>query len=197
MLRQHPGDPNRVYAGTTEGLWSSLNAGQTWHRATADTVIVNDVLVDPRHPGTVLLATDRSGVLRSENGGNDLLPLQPRVCAPPGGGHRWWIATTPAVLYAGVVNDKEYGGMFVSHDAGEHWEQMNDGLAGHDIFSLRQTEESTLLAGTNRGVFAWGADRSRPGAPSTASPTSRQRRAVPSLPMAPARATKAVQPARR
>jgi photosystem II stability/assembly factor-like uncharacterized protein len=155
VLRQHPGDPNRVYAGTTEGLWSSLNAGQTWHRATADTVIVNDVLVDSRRPGTVLLATDRSGVLRSENAGTTFFP------SSRGFAHRQVAAilvdrNDSAVLYAGVVNDKEYGGMFVSHDAGEHWEQMNDGLAGHDIFSLRQTEESTLLAGTNRGVFAWG-----------------------------------------
>ena len=103
----------------------------------------------------MLLATDRSGVLRSENGGTTFFP------SSRGFAHRQVAAilvdrNDPAVLYAGVVNDKEYGGLFVSHDAGEHWVQMNDGLAGHDIFSLRQTEESTLLAGTNRGVFAWG-----------------------------------------
>ncbi len=103
----------------------------------------------------MLLATDRSGVLRSENGGTTFFP------SSRGFAHRQVAAilvdrNDPAVVYAGVVNDKEYRGLFVSHDAGEHWVQMNDGLAGHDIFSLRQTEESTLLAGTNRGVFAWG-----------------------------------------
>jgi photosystem II stability/assembly factor-like uncharacterized protein len=154
-LRQHPLDPNMVYAGTTEGLWATVNAGQTWHRVTADTVIVNDVLVDARHPGTVLLATDRSGVLRSENGGTTFF------ASNRGFAHRQVAAflvdrNDPRVLYAGVVNDKEYGGLFVSHDAGAHWVQMNDGLAGHDIFSLRQTQQGTLLAGTNRGVFAWG-----------------------------------------
>ena len=155
VLRQHPVNPDMVFAGTTEGLWASINAGQSWRRVTADTVIVNDVLVDARHPGTVLLATDRSGVLRSENGGVAFF------ASNRGFAHRKVSAllvdrNDPAVLYAGVVNDKEYGGLFVSRDAGEHWAQMNDGLAGHDIFSLRQTEQGTLLAGTNRGVFAWG-----------------------------------------
>ncbi len=155
VLRQHPIDPNLVYAGTTEGLWASINAGQSWHRVTAESVIVNDVLADPRHPGTVLLATDRGGVLRSENGGTTFF------ASNRGFAHRQ-VATVlvdrndPSVLYAGVVNDKEYGGLFVSRDAGEHWAQMNEGLAGHDVFSLRQTEQGALLAGTNRGVFTWG-----------------------------------------
>jgi len=155
VLRQHPLNPNMVYAGTTEGFWASINAGQTWRRVTADTVIVNDVLVDARHPGTVLLATDRGGVLRSENGGTTFF------ASNRGFAHRQVTAVLvdrndPSVLYAGVVNDKEYGGLFVSPDAGEHWRQMNDGLAGHDIFSLRQTEQGTLLAGTNRGIFVRG-----------------------------------------
>jgi photosystem II stability/assembly factor-like uncharacterized protein len=156
VLRQHPLNPNMVYAGTTEGLWASINAGQNWLRVTADTVIVNDVLVDSRHPGSVLLATDRGGVLRSENGGATFF------ASNRGFVHRQVTAllvdrNDSSVLYAGVVNDKDYGGLFVSRDAGEHWAQMNDGLAGHDVFSLRQTEQGSLLAGTNRGVFAWGA----------------------------------------
>ncbi|HUJ24130.1 MAG TPA: hypothetical protein VLX58_21490 [Bryobacteraceae bacterium] len=153
VLSQHPLDPNMVYAGTTEGLWATINAGQSWHRVTADSVIVNDVLVDARHPGTVLLATDRSGILRSENGGASFF------ASNRGFAHRQVAAllvdrNDPTVLYAGVVNDKEYGGLFVSRDAGEHWTQINDGLAGHDIFTLGQTPEGTLLAGTNRGIFA-------------------------------------------
>ena len=153
VLRQHPLNPNMVYAGTTEGLWVSLNAGQSWNRVTGDGVIVNDVLVDSRHPGTVLLATDRGGVLRSENGGTTFF------ASNRGFVHRQVTAllvdrNDPAVLYAGVVNDKDYGGVFVSRDLGQHWSQMNDGLAGQDVFSLRQTEEGSLLAGTNRGIFA-------------------------------------------
>ena len=38
--------------------------------------------------------------------------------------------------------------MFVTHDGGAQWQQMNAGLAGHDIFSLAQSSTGDLLAGT-------------------------------------------------
>jgi len=43
----------------------------------------------------------------------------------------------PATVYVGVVNDKESGGVFVSHTGGvEGWSQKSGGLDGHDVFSL-------------------------------------------------------------
>jgi photosystem II stability/assembly factor-like uncharacterized protein len=55
-------------------------------------------------------------------------------------------------LYAGVVNDKEYGGVFVSNDQGSHWHQISAGLDGRDVFALRKAGVH-LLAGTSGGVF--------------------------------------------
>jgi photosystem II stability/assembly factor-like uncharacterized protein len=55
-------------------------------------------------------------------------------------------------LYAGLVNDKEYGGVFVSHDQGAHWSQLSAGLGGRDVFSLRKSGPH-LLAGTSGGVY--------------------------------------------
>ena len=37
---------------------------------------------------------------------------------------------------------------------------MSSGLGGRDVFVLRQTPEGSLLAGTNRGIFASGKDAS-------------------------------------
>ncbi|MGZ4819116.1 MAG: VPS10 domain-containing protein, partial [Terriglobales bacterium] len=68
VLRQDPTNSAIVYAGTTEGLWRTLDGGKTWRRTTAPNLIVNDVDVDPRQPSHVLLATDRSGVMASEDG---------------------------------------------------------------------------------------------------------------------------------
>jgi hypothetical protein len=56
-------------------------------------------------------------------------------------------------LYTGVINDKEFGGVFTSRDAGLTWRQINAGLGERDVFSLRQTESGALVAGTNRGIF--------------------------------------------
>jgi photosystem II stability/assembly factor-like uncharacterized protein len=154
VLQQDPSDSNIVYAGTTEGLWKTADAGRTWKRMTAPNVIVNDVLVDPRHSQRVLLATDRSGVQASNNAGVSF------AGSNAGFAHRQ-VATVIAdshdtsILYAGVINDKEYGGVFKTSDSGAHWTQMSSGLGGRDVFALAQDEKGTLIAGTNRGIFAY------------------------------------------
>jgi hypothetical protein len=45
---------------------------------------------------------------------------------------------TPNTIYAGVLNDKTYGGVFVSEDGGNTWSQRSIGLDGRDIFTLRR-----------------------------------------------------------
>src|SRR5262249_46852004 len=58
-----------------------------------------------------------------------------------------------SVLYAGVLNDKEFGGVFISRDSGQTWKQMSEGLGGRDVFVLRQAADHSLLAGTDHGIF--------------------------------------------
>jgi hypothetical protein len=58
-----------------------------------------------------------------------------------------------ATVYVGVVNDKQSGGVFVSHTGGLSWKHLNDGLDGHDVFSLGQAPDGTILAGTEHGIF--------------------------------------------
>jgi photosystem II stability/assembly factor-like uncharacterized protein len=60
----------------------------------------------------------------------------------------------PQRLFAGVVNDKAYGSVFVSGGSGMQWKQVADGLDGRDVFALAQSPQGTVLAGTNSGIFA-------------------------------------------
>ncbi len=148
MLQMDPTDHNIVYAGTTEGLWKTIDGGVTWKHMTGSNIIINDVLIDPRQPSRVLLATDRSGVLASDDGGITF------TASNRGFTHRQAAALlvdrkNSNVLYAGVLNDKEFGGVFVSRDAGQTWKQNSDGLDGRDVFALRQAGDSTLVAGTD------------------------------------------------
>lgn len=152
MLHQDPLDPNVVYAGTTEGLWKTQDAGATWKRVTGTNVIVNDILVDPRTSAHVLLATDRSGVLLSDNAATSFSDSN------RGFAHRQVTALLrdrheAGTLYAGVLNDKEFGGVFLSRDGGQHWAQRSAGLGTRDVFVLSQTSGGELLAGTNNGIF--------------------------------------------
>jgi photosystem II stability/assembly factor-like uncharacterized protein len=152
MLRMDPRDHKIVYAGTTEGLWKTSDGGTSWKRTTSDRVTINDVLIDPRNPLRVLLATDRGGVLASNDGGATF------AASNRGFTHRQVASLLvdprdASHLFAGVLNDKEFGGVFTSQDGGQTWTQLSNGLEGHDVFVLRRADDNTLVAGTDSGVF--------------------------------------------
>ena len=154
VLMLDPTNRNTVYAGTTEGLYKTLDGGVNWRRMTGPDVIINDVYVDPKNPQHVLLATDRSGVLESDDSAATFK-------ASNTGFSQRQVSTllvdakTPQTIFAGVVNDKSYGGVFVSNDEGASWRQQSSGLQGRDVFSLAQAADGSILAGTNGGIFRW------------------------------------------
>lgn len=152
VLMQDPSNRQIVYAGTTEGLYRTMDGGATWTRMTGPDVIINDVFVDPRNDKHVMLATDRGGVLTSLDGAasfqatnSGFYQRQVTALIPD--------AKHPQTMYAGVVNDKTYGGVFVTEDGGKTWTQRSTGLDGRDVFSLAQGEDGTIFAGTSHGIF--------------------------------------------
>ncbi|MGA2206279.1 MAG: transcriptional regulator [Terracidiphilus sp.] len=141
-----------VYAGTTEGLYKTVNGGKSFERMTDADVVVNGVYVDPGDSNRVLLATDRGGVLASQDAGVTFTPSNQGIS------ERKVAALLvdrddPERLYAGVVNDKNYGGVFRSGDGGAHWEQLDAGLDGRDVLALAQTKDGAVVAGTGHGIF--------------------------------------------
>ncbi len=152
VLMEDPKQPGTVFAGTTEGLWRTTDSGHTFSRNGDPGWIINDVNIDPENNKRVLLATDRTGVLLSNDGGMTFTPSN------KGFSTRQISAVTqdhsdPAKLYVGVINDKMAGGVFSSADGGLTWTQRSDGLKGADIFSMTQAPDGTLLAGTRHGIF--------------------------------------------
>jgi len=152
VLMQDPNNSSIVYAGTTEGLYRTLDAGQKWSLMTPSDIIINDIYVDPRNSQHILMATDRSGVLSSDDGsvsfhatnqGFSERQVSSMVADP----------SSPNTLYVGVLNDKRFGGVFVSKDGGQAWTQINAGLNGNDVFSLAMSPAGALVAGTNHGAF--------------------------------------------
>ena len=98
------------------------------------------------------LATDRSGVLASNDGAATW------TASNHGYTHRYVAAIVEDQkdrnkIYAGVVNDREWGGVFYTEDAGQHWVQRSTGLDGRDVFALKQAGNGALVAGTNKGLF--------------------------------------------
>jgi photosystem II stability/assembly factor-like uncharacterized protein len=152
VLIQDPAHLDTIFAGTTQGLYRTDDGGKFWMAATGADVIINDVYVDPTDNAHVLLATDRGGVLASDDGGSTFTPsnrgFQARQITAYAADF-----TRTATVYVGVVNDKEWGGVFVSHTGGQSWSQLPDGLEGHDIFSLGQAPDGSMLAGTGHGIY--------------------------------------------
>ena len=151
-LMQDPENRETVFAGTTQGLYRTLDGGREWERLTADDVIVNDVYVDPRNSNHVLLATDRGGVLRSEDAGVTFEASNTGFSAR----HVTAYAADPhnaGRLYVGMVNDKTMGGVFESTDGGLLWQQTSTGLNGRDVFSLMAMGDGAVLAGTAHGIL--------------------------------------------
>jgi photosystem II stability/assembly factor-like uncharacterized protein len=165
VLMQDPENHEVVYAGTTEGLYKTQDSGKTFQSMTGPDVIVNDVYVDPHDSNHLLLATDRGGVLASRDGGTSFTASNEGVSA------RKVVSLLvdqkdPARMYAGLVNDKSYGGVFVSTNGGSAWAQIgggpDGGLNGRDVFALAQTKDGTVLAGTSHGLFALNTDGPAP-----------------------------------
>ena len=142
-----------VYAGTTEGLYRTRDAGHEWQRVTGADVIINDIYLDPEQDGHILLATDRGGVLASIDGGVTFAQSNDGFSARK---VEALVADSkdPRRILAGVVNDKSYGGVFLTTDSGSSWAQIAGGLDGRDVFTLAEAKDGTVLAGTGHGIFA-------------------------------------------
>ncbi len=150
VLQQDPKESQTVYAGTTEGLWKTTDGGKVFKLISPPNYILNDVLVDPRNSRRVLIATDRGGVFASDDAGATFQPSndgfsQRRITALVADSEHH------SDLYAAVLNDKEFGGVFRSHNG--NWSQLNDGLGAVEVFDLAQSSRGPLLAATNRGLF--------------------------------------------
>jgi photosystem II stability/assembly factor-like uncharacterized protein len=174
VLMQDPENRQIVYAGTTEGLYKTVNGGKTFTLMTSSDVVINDVYVDPSDSNRVLLATDRGGVLTSNDAGATFTPSNRGISERK-------IAALlvdrndPTHLYAGVVNDKQFGGVFRSVDNGMHWQQLGAGLDGRDVFALAETKDGAIVAGTSHGIFVLGAPADPPataGDPAPADPSA-------------------------
>jgi photosystem II stability/assembly factor-like uncharacterized protein len=151
-LLQDPSHLGTVFAGTTEGLYRSDDAGKTWARITGPEVIVNDIEVDFADPRRVLIATDRGGVLASDDGGDSFHASNTGFSARQITALKR-DARRADTLFVGVVNDKNWGGVFESDNGGQNWTQRSDGLEGRDVFALGQAPDGTMIAGTSHGLF--------------------------------------------
>ncbi len=119
-IKVDPHESDTVYAATLNGLYKTIDGGQSWTRIgeTLSDQMLSDLSLDPTHSHVVYVA-NRNGVFRSEDGGSiwesrnaGLSNVNIRALAISSGDSN--------VLYVGT-NGK---GLFRSFDCGLSWETV-------------------------------------------------------------------------
>jgi photosystem II stability/assembly factor-like uncharacterized protein len=145
-LACHPVHPERIFAGAAGGgVWRSNDAGQTWQACWSDQDILNigSMAIDSKNPDTIYVGTGEAnlssdsypgiGLYKSADAGQtwQLLAASDKSGIPKRIGV---IAVDPFdskhIIIGGVgfaevsATGKDFGGMYVSFDAGVTWKRQ-------------------------------------------------------------------------
>ena len=152
----HPSNSNVIYAGTTNGVFKSIDAGASWSRTGTDNLNTapsntTAVVIDPSNPNVIYVGTLDAGVHKSTNGGGVYtlkplgLPFTPEsvnaLAIDP---------VTPSTLYAGTVV-----GIYKSMNGGDTWTEMTTGLVNIEVTELvvDPSNPTIVYAGTRNGMY--------------------------------------------
>ncbi|HEX5416547.1 MAG TPA: hypothetical protein VFZ25_12830 [Chloroflexota bacterium] len=165
-LASCPGQPEEIFAGSYgKGLFHSGDAGNTWQPAGEGIAYgyIRAILVDPESPRTLLAGTEPAAIFKSEDGGRCWRELTALRNLP--GHERWYLPYSPRagavrtiVAVPGMANSYyagiEQGGVVFSHDGGESWQLLNNGV-NEDVHQLvvDAAGGAILFAATGGGVF--------------------------------------------
>lgn len=113
--------PQRIYAGTYNGLYLSSDMGETWHRI-SDVGFVGGVAPDPKGGDVIYAFTERYGMAKSQNGGATWLSIGNGISIRPPEAVLY-LAVHPLeseVIYAGTTAGK----IFKSESGGSTWRRV-------------------------------------------------------------------------
>ena len=152
QIIQDPSNPRILYAATAHGLWKSVDKGVTWSLAHQYPYIVNSFVIDPKDSKKIYIATDRSGLLRSVDGGATFVPINDGFVNRSIGR-----LISEDALYATSVYEGDFGGIFTTLDQGGTWAlSANQGaLKGKNIvsFAVSPKNAAWMFAGTYDGLL--------------------------------------------
>jgi ligand-binding sensor domain-containing protein len=148
-LAVSPNDPATLYAATGNGLYKSVDAGETWTKTSLASGAISNpaiaaVAIDPASPGVLYAGTD-SGVFKTTNAGVtwtfvlSFISVVTLTVDP----------LTPTTVYAGSLTF----GIRKSIDSGSSWTSANTGLTAGNVFSIYVSpfDSSMVFAGTGNG----------------------------------------------
>ncbi len=130
MLAADPTTPGLIYAATTEGVYKTGDAGESW-APVMDVIMATDIRLHALNPQRLFaacgnFASEGFGIYRSLNGGDDWTRLS--VGLPS-----WWdgkaqlaiAPSDPNTIYASIANDDAGHGLYRSVNGGDSWTRVS------------------------------------------------------------------------
>ncbi|OWY19596.1 T9SS C-terminal target domain-containing protein [Sphingobacteriales bacterium UPWRP_1] len=159
-LAINPLNPNTVFAATTEGIFRSQDAGNTWQQVSS-VIMATGIDICPADTA-LLLATHGgidnsavSGIYRSADGGNSFTKITAGL--PESFGGKAVLNFSPVnagIVYASVAEPFNSIGLYRSVNAGLNWELLNSedvakhqGWYSHDVAVNPQNGNELLYVG--------------------------------------------------
>jgi len=141
VVSSDPSNSQTIYAGTSNGLWKSSNAGATWVQKSE--FPVRSLAMDPRDSKRVVLASD-VGIWKSEDGTNTLAAANSGFVNRTVGA---FLDTGNAIL-ASAVYETGSGTLFDTKDGGQDWSaRSGDTVFGEHIFHFARSTDFVYAAG--------------------------------------------------
>jgi photosystem II stability/assembly factor-like uncharacterized protein len=149
QIVQHPTLLNLWFAGTTRGLVRSTDGGATWRKISAHAT--RFVAFDPRNARRIYVATDDSGLLRSDDLGDTMNSINEGFCNR----HMLSLAALGRTLYASSPSGSAAAELFRNTDTVETWEKI-DSLApwgGQQVLKIVPLDPTHLYLLTSKTVL--------------------------------------------
>jgi photosystem II stability/assembly factor-like uncharacterized protein len=160
-LAVHPREPRTVFAGAEDGIYKSVDGGQSFERLDSpmNKMDVWKIAFDPTNPDTMFAGTRPAALFRSRDGGRNWQQLRVDMveeCPNVGVPRVTALTVDPSdnsVIWAGV----EVDGVRRSLDGGETWTRIAGGLNDpdiHDVAVRPAGAAKAVLTSTPREIFA-------------------------------------------
>ncbi len=154
VVRINPQNPNSVFAGTTDGIYKTTDAGASW-QLVLPVLMGEDIIINPNDTNKVMvscgnLASHGSGIYTTLDGGSNWS----QVSGIPNFTGKTLIdyfVTNPDTVYACVADSLNGRGLYRSFNFGDSWSLVNNqdvpsyqGFFAHYV-ALHPTDYSQLV----------------------------------------------------
>jgi len=147
LIRMDPSNPDILYAGTTSGLWKTVNE-KDFRRVTPGDWIINAMIIDKKNPQKLIIGTERQGVQISNDGGESFVSANE-------GFHHMHISDVAVDRdhpgNALVVLTFDENAFIATKDGGNTWITLGSGLKRTELRHVYSTPSGWWASRTNGG----------------------------------------------